>query len=309
MAELTIIVVTWNSAEHIERCLRSIARRRGEVTVRTIVIDNASSDGTAGIIRSHFPGVELVQNPHNAGFAAANNQGLRMSTTPYVLLLNPDAELQDGSLHVLVNFMESTHDAWVSGAALVNPDGSPQAYGVRFPSAWNILCETLFLDKLFPRSRLFGRHKELYEDQTKPRRVDFVQGAALCVRTACLNSVGELDESFFMYFEEADWCFRMKEAGGAVYFCPASRVVHHGGSPGHYDERRLVHYHRSLALFVQKHYRIARQVQIRVLVVFRSSVRILTWTAVWIARPSMRASAQSSIAGYLNVIAMSMGKT
>ena len=302
MHELTIIVVTWNSAEDIVRCLASVTAEGKGVSVRMIVIDNASTDGTDELVKLRFPGIELIRNPRNVGFASATNQGLRLCTTPYALLLNPDTEVLAGSLRAFLEFMESTPDAWVAGAALVNPDGTPQVYGVRFPSVWNMLCESFFLDRAFPQSRIFGRHKELYENQTRPRRVDFVQGAALCVRMSGVHEVGYLDERFFMYFEEADWCFRMKQAGGSVYVCPPARVIHHGGAPGHYDERRLVHYHRSLAGFTRKHYAVHRQILIGLVVFIRSSVRIFTWLAVWTTRPGLRAAARSSISGYLKVI-------
>ncbi len=307
MADVTVIVVTWNSSEFIERCLSSIHSSRGKIDCRVVVVDNRSEDETLKLVRSRYPAVEVIENRTNVGFAAANNQALRTIETRYAFLLNPDAELLEGSLPAMVEFMEATPAAWAAGAALVNPDESPQQYGVRFPTAWNILCESFFLDRLFPRSRLVARHKELYKDQTRPRAVDFVQGAALIVRADAVNAVGGLDEQFFMYFEESDWCFRMMQAGGKIYFVPQAHVRHHGGAPGHYDERRLVHYHRSLFLFLQKHYSFFPRAVMRLLIAVRSVVRLLVWAAVWVVSPGMRNAARSSLAGYGKVIVLSCG--
>jgi GT2 family glycosyltransferase len=211
--------------------------------------------------------------------------------------------VQPGALDAMAEFLDAHETVWAVGPAIVNPDGSPQRTGVRFPSNWNILAETLFLDRLYPQSRLFGRHKEMFEDPSRPRPVDYVQGACLMVRFKAIETVGPLDERFFMYFEETDWCYRMKAAGGEVYYCPSGTVVHFGGGEiGHYDEHRLLQYHRSLLLFYQKNYSTAQAVAMRAILVVRAVLRTLVWLVLAAVRPTLRRSALSSVRGYVKVL-------
>lgn len=304
MNDLTVIIVSWNCRGDLADCLRSMKTEQG-IAYPVIVVDNNSRDGTVEMLRRDFQEVQVIANAENAGFAAANNQGLSMGGSRYALLLNPDTVVHPGAFDALVRFMDANPGVWAAGPAMLNRDGSPQRSGVRFPNTWNILCEALFLDRLFPRSRLFGRHKELYADGRVPRAVDYVQGSCIIVRREPMEKVGGLDEQFFMYFEEADWCYRMKEKGGQVYFVPGAKVTHvGGGEAGHYDETRLVHYHRSLLLFYRKHYPPLSALLVRLVIVMRSFIRILVWTAVAIGRPGLRSSALSSIRGYLHIPAI-----
>jgi len=252
-----------------------------------------------------FSDVHLIKNKENVGFAGGNNQALRLARSKFVLLLNPDAIIRPGGLDVLIDCMLAHADAWAVGPAMLNGDGTPQRTGVRFPNTWNLLVESLFLDRVFPQSRLFGSHKELYEDPTRVRPVDYLQGACLMVRHEAIERVGLLDEDFFMYFEETDWCYRMSRAGGRVYYCPTAVVVHHGGGDvGHYDERRLVYFYESLLLFYRKHRTKGQSIGARCIVVLRSCVRLATWLIVLTIKPSLRSNALSSLKGYWRVLGL-----
>jgi hypothetical protein len=201
--------------------------------------------------------------------------------------------------------MDGHENVWAAGPAMVNADGTLQRTGVRFPGNWNILVEALFLDRLYPQSRLFGRHKELFEDPGKVRGVDYVQGACLMVRFKAIETVGGLDEQFFMYFEETDWCYRIKAAGGDVSYCPSATVVHFGGGEaGHYDEVRLLYYHKSLLRFYRKHYSMLRSIGVRTILALRSVLRTVVWSVVAAVKPARRRSALSSAKGYLKTIVM-----
>ncbi|MGB2957962.1 MAG: glycosyltransferase family 2 protein [Bacteroidota bacterium] len=302
MDELSIVIVTWNSADVIERCLSSLDQFRPGCDHTVTVVDNASQDATADLVSAKFPQFQLIRNEENRGFAAANNRALESTAGRYILLLNPDSEVRDDSIDRLVDFMNQHDHAWVAGPALVNSDGTRQHYGVRFLNIWNMLVEAFYFDKLFPRSRIFGRHKEMFLEQDAPRRVDFVQGAAFMVRRDAVNAVGLLDEGFFMYFEEADWCYRMGQSGGETWLIPTSRISHHGGTdPGHYDETRLIHYHRSLLRFLRKHYGFLCRTAARFVVLLRTLVRFVSWSLVLTLRPGMRQAAKSSLRGYLGV--------
>ncbi|MEK9136487.1 MAG: glycosyltransferase family 2 protein [Bacteroidota bacterium] len=309
MVDLTIFIVSWNCKQYLADCLRSIEATGSRLSNHVIVIDNNSTDGTVEMVKRDFPRVTFVQNQSNIGFAAANNQAMKMAQARYVMLLNPDTIVHPDGLDALVRFMDQHPSVWAAGPAMLNRDGTPQRTGVRFPSNWNIFCEALFLDRLFPRSRLFGGHKELYADPATSRPVDYVQGACLCARHDAYIKVGGLDQKFFMYFEETDWCYRMKRAGGEVYLCPDARVTHFGGGDvGHYDEQRLVHYHRSLLRFYRKHYSVSSLQVLRVVGVMRSAIRVIMWGTIAVFRPALRTSAQSSQRGYLKTFGILMGR-
>ncbi len=303
MPELSIVIVTWNSRTDIERCLHSLGASGMRTPAEILLVDNASTDETAAFVRTAFPGVIVLAAETNSGFAAGNNRALNVAQGRYLLLLNPDTVVHTGALDALVTFMDGHPEAWACGPPLFNADGSPQRTGVRFPGIWNILVESLFLDRLFARTRLFGGHRELYRDPDLPRRVDYLQGSCLLVRRTAMERVGKLDEEFFMYFEETDWCRRMKEAGGEVWFVPGPGVLHFGGgTTGHYDERRLLLYHRSLLRFFRKHHPRAEGVVLRFILLFRSMIRIVVWSVYGATHVPHRAAAASARRGYLRVL-------
>lgn len=300
MADLTIVIVSWNCKDDVAGCLRSIDSVGSEIDCAVVVVDNGSTDGTVEMLRDDFTGTIVLANSENKGFAAANNQAFASLQSRYVMLLNPDTIVHRDALRLLVRFLDENPSVWAAGPLMLNRDGSPQVSGVRFPNNWNILCETLFLDRLFPKSKSVGRHKELFADLSNPRSVDYVQGACLLVRSEILKVVGGLDEGFFMYFEETDWCYRMKEQGGRIYHFPEARVTHFGGGEtGHYDETRLVHYHRSLFRFYVKHYSFWSSVIVKMIIALRSLVRLGGWAVIAVLRPELRSSAVSSMRGYI----------
>ena len=305
MADLAIIIVAWNSKPFLGACLGSIIGSGSSHTRELVVVDNGSTDGSAELVRKVAPDVRLIINKRNEGFAAANNSALSLMKSRYALLLNPDTVVLPGALDAMVDYMDINGHIWALGPMMLNGDGSPQLTGVRFPTNWNIFAETLFLDRMFPRSEWLGAHRELYRDLTVPRRVDYVQGSCLLLRSAVLDRVGTLDEQFFMYFEETDWCYRVNDAGGEVWFYPTARVTHFGGGEiGHYDRRRLVEYHRSILRFYSKHYTAERTMGLRFILVLRAVIRLVLWSIVAAVRPSLRRAALSSAAGYLQSLSL-----
>jgi GT2 family glycosyltransferase len=307
MIDVSIIIVTWNNASDIDRCLDSLAGVGKAASAQIIVIDNASGDGTVDKILRGYPGVRVISNTQNVGFAAANNQAIVATESRYVMILNPDTSVDAGTIEALVHFLDTSPGAWVAGPMILNLDRTVQRSGVRFPSRWNILVESLFLDRLFSNSRIFGSHKEMYEDPWKPRLVDYLQGSALMVRREAIEKVGGLDEAFFMYFEEADWCYRIRKAGGEVHYWPVGKVVHYGGDAfAHFDERRLVYYHRSLLRFFKKHYSTKRAIGLKAILGLRSMLRLLLWLTIAVMSPSRRNQAVSSARGYWKVLRILM---
>jgi GT2 family glycosyltransferase len=230
---------------------------------------------------------------------------MAVATGRYLCLLNPDTIVHPGALDVLVTFLDGDTSVWACGPGLLNGDGTAQRTGVRFPSLWNIAVEAVFLDRLFPRTKLFGSHRELYVQGPEPRRVEFVQGSCIVVRREVKDRIGGLDERFFMYFEETDWCRRIAGAGGNVVLVPAASVTHFGGgTTGHYDERRVVHYHESLFRYFGKHRGPVAQCVVRILVFGRSCVRVLLWLMISVCMPRLRAAAFSSMRGYAHVLGL-----
>ncbi|WP_334110986.1 glycosyltransferase family 2 protein, partial [Thermodesulfitimonas autotrophica] len=220
-----IIIVTYNSARDIVWCLDSIFQQKNRYRYRMTVVDNASTDGTAGIIRSRYPEINLLLNEQNLGFAKANNLAIGQTHGKYVVLLNPDTEIKPEALNILLDFLEAHPEVGAVGPKLLSADGTVQLTGNTFPSLRNLLFETFFLDRLFPKSRLFGAHKLSFWDRREPAPVDWVMGACVAVRREAGNKVGWLDEDFFMYFEETDFCWRLRAAGYKVYYVPAAEVV------------------------------------------------------------------------------------
>lgn len=225
--DLSIIIVSWNTRELLAACLESIygqppAGFRHEV----LVVDNASSDGSAALVRQRFPQVRLTESKANLGFAGGNNLAIRESHGRYLFLLNPDTKLLPNALTELLTFMESNPAAGGAGSRLLNPDLTLQPSCHPLPTLGRELSRLLHLDYFPPH---YGSYNMRHWDTAVPRRVDIVQGASLILRRSLLDRVGLLDDGYFMYSEEVDLCYRIHKAGWPLYWVPASRVIHYGG--------------------------------------------------------------------------------
>jgi GT2 family glycosyltransferase len=224
MADVAVVVLTYDGLPWVERALDSV---RGH---ETVVVDHGSTDGTLELLRERFPEVRVVEQA-NLGFGGGNNRGIAETEAPWVLLLNSDAWFAgEGGLDRLLAFAESRPDAAVVGPRLRNTDGSLQRSVRGFPTLWGLATEYLFLRKLAPRSR---RLNPLYVggfDHESVREADYLYGACLLVRRAAVDQVGGLDEDFFMFSEETEWCYRFRAAGWSVVFAPVADVVHVGGA-------------------------------------------------------------------------------
>ncbi len=220
-AGVSAIVVTHNATAWIERSLESLAGTGAEV----IVVDNASTDGTPGLVREKFPDVRLIEQ-ENKGFGAGNNAGMRAASGRYYLLLNPDAWLTEGALDKLVAFSDEHPEAAVVGPRLLNPDGSLQRSVRGYPSPWRIATEYFFLRKLGPRTHALNAFFGEQFDHESVREAEYLFGACMLVRRKAVDEVGGFDEDFFLMSEEVDWCYRFREAGWKVLFYPDAEVFH-----------------------------------------------------------------------------------
>lgn len=244
--DFSVIVVSWNVRDLLRECLASVVNEQGTAagersevdaggnqagaapTAEIIVVDNASTDGSAAMVQAEFPHVRLIVNAHNAGFAAANNQAVAQARGRFLFLLNPDAYLRPGALPGLARFLAAHPEAAAVGPNVLNPDGTWQAAAFRFPTLWDLFCEAVFLSVLFPRSRFFARKEIGGFNRDHVREVDWVQGCALVIRRAVWDVVGPFDEGYWMYVEELDWCRRAKALGYRLFFTPDAEVVHYG---------------------------------------------------------------------------------
>ena len=223
MPEVSTVVVTYNALPWVEKALESVAG------TERIVVDHGSTDGTLVLVRERFPDATVVEQ-ENKGFGAGNNAGMRVATGRWFLLLNSDAWLEPGALDRLVEFAEAHADAAVVGPRLLNPDRTLQRSVRGFPSVWRIATEYLFLRKLAPRSRALNAFYAGGFDHDEPREAEFLMGSVLLVRREAVHAVGGFDERYFMFSEETDWCYRLREAGWKIWFFPEAEAVHVGGA-------------------------------------------------------------------------------
>ena len=230
MLDVSIIIVNWNARKPLHDCLKSIYENGDEVDYEIIVVDNASTDGSVEMVKKAWPDVNLIENSENIGFARANNIGIRQSTGPYVCLINPDVIALKDCIRNLVEFMDQNLHVGMAGPRILNPDRTLQCSCRHFPTIWNNVCQAIGLNYLFPKSALFSEPIMKYWTHDKERKVDVLSGCFWIVRRKAMDEVGLLDEDFFIYGEDIDWCKRFHKAGWDVTFYPGVEAIHYGGA-------------------------------------------------------------------------------
>lgn len=253
--ELSVVIVSYNTSDLLNNCLSSIEawieanHHAGEI----IVVDNASSDGTSGMLQRRFPEVRLIENSRNAGFAAANNQGIRAARGQYIVLLNPDTTIIGDAFGQLADYLKANPDIGIVGPRLIYPDGTTQSSRRRFPTRLTGYLESTILQEYWPDNRVVRRYymEDRPDDQIQP--VDWLVGACLMARREAIESVGLLDQRYFMYSEEVEWCYRMKRNGWGVIYLPSATVVHHeGASSSQNVPQRQIHFDSSKVLLYRQ---------------------------------------------------------
>ncbi len=246
--DLSVVIVSWNTKEFLLPCVKSVSEAGQRVSSEVIVVDNASQDGSGEAAKKTFPSICLIENVKNQGFAKAVNQGLQKASGRYVLLLNPDTQVKDGAIERLVSFMDARTDVGVAGAQLLNSDGSKQNSIANFPSLATELLNKSLLRWLFPK-KFPGKER----GYSSPIEVDSVIGACMTVRRDAIKQVGLLDEDYFLFLEETDWCYRMKRAGWKIYHVPQAEVYHLQGKSAEAQKKKAkVEYYRSRYHFFKK---------------------------------------------------------
>jgi N-acetylglucosaminyl-diphospho-decaprenol L-rhamnosyltransferase len=263
MLDLGIIIVSYNTHDLLRECLRSVHASKGDFSYAVCVVDNCSSDASSSMVRAEFPAVHLIESDTNGGYAYANNLGLRHfglageagDPPRYVLLLNPDTCLPPTALADMLGFMDERPDAGIAGPKLVREDGRLDLACRRsFPTPEISAYRMLGLSKLFPRSPRFGRYNLTCLDPDRLSEVDSVVGAFMLVRSLAVEQVGLLDETFFMYGEDLDWAYRIKQLGWRVWYNPAVTVLHVKGAASQYSSKARREFWRAMTIFYHKHY-------------------------------------------------------
>jgi len=247
--KLSVIVVTWNSAADIEACIDSI---NSGAEFEVIVVDNASSDATLGLLRQHHH-LKLVENQRNRGYAAANNQGVRLATGEYVLLLNPDTKIELGALDALTQYLDNHPAVGAVAPRLVSPDGATQFSIRSFPTASSLFWELIGFAYLLPKNPVFGRWKMKYFDYSRTAEVEQPMASCLMVRKTVLDQLGGMDERFPMFYNDVDLSKRMADAGWKTAYVADARVVHrHGASTKQVRPKMIRESHRSAFRYLRK---------------------------------------------------------
>ena len=275
--DLSIVIVNWNTRDLLRDCLASVFQGLGPLKAEVIVVDNASTDGSVAMLRAEFPQVLLIENDHNLGFAAGNNVALRRVTGRHVLLLNTDTLVRHQVLPEAVAWLDLHPAVGVMGPRVLNADGTVQPSCSAFPSLGHLAMQTLGLTRIagLDRYRMTGW------DRGSERRVAVISGAAMFVRSAAMAEVGLLDEAFFFYGEETDWCHRFGQAGWEVVFAPIPEIVHFGnGAAGKLNHRRDVLMTEGTTRLHRKHGGLVAGMACFVILSAHNASRAVFWAAL-----------------------------
>ncbi len=279
LLDLSVIIVNYNVREFLEQALRSVERASNGLNIEVFVVDNNSVDGSVDMVRTHFPDVRLIANEDNYGFGKANNQAIEQARGRYLLILNPDTIVQEDTFSTLIDFMDAHPEAGAVGCQILNPDGTFALESRRsFPTPPVAFFRMTGLSRLFPKSRLFGRYNLTYLPIDQVAEIDALSGSCMLVRRAALyysheesqapdapfetaaphqngqHGAGLLDESFFMYGEDLDWCYRIQQAGWKIFYTPDTQIIHYKGESTKKGELRYVRlFYGAMLRFAEKH--------------------------------------------------------
>jgi len=255
--DLSIIIVNYNVKHFLEQCLMAIEKARHGLQVEIFVVDNASVDGSQGLLKKKFPYVKLIENHKNLGFSKANNQALRQANAAYILMLNPDTLIQEDTLITLKKFLDEHPQTGAVGCKLINPDGTFQIACRRsIPTPWIAFTRIVGLSKIFPKSPVFGKYNLTYLDPDLQHEVDVLSGSLMMVRKDIISRIGYFDEDYFMYGEDIDLCYRIKKAGMKVFYVPTTKAIHYKGESTKKGEFPFIsNFYTAMLLFINKHFK------------------------------------------------------
>ena len=254
--DLSICILSYNTCDLLQACLQSLFASIVSISIEVLVVDNHSTDGTLEMLRSEFPDVRCMKNPDNLGYTRAMNQGLRSAVGRYLVQLNPDTIVQPAAFDKLHEFMEAHPAVGIVSPKVLNSDGSFQ-YQCRRSAArpWDVVSYFTGLWRLFPRNPIFGRYLMTYKDVDEIHPAEAVSGSCMVIRRDVVDQIGYLDEAFFAYQEDTDFCFRARQKGWQVYYAPVASIIHYGGHGGSRNQpyRAIIEWHKSYLRYYRKH--------------------------------------------------------
>jgi GT2 family glycosyltransferase len=294
--DLSIIIVSWNAKDYLVKCLKSLAQAPAIGTMEIIVVDNDSSDGSPEAVERDFPSVRLVRSGGNLGFARANNIGMRMSKGRYLALINSDVEVLGDCLGRLVDYCEKNPKVGMVGPHIIGRDHKLQRTCRGFPGVWNHFCRALALDAIFPRSKWLGGFLMHYWQQDTLQSVDMLTGCFWLARRQALAQVGLLDERFFMYGEDMDWCKRFWLKGWPLVFVPSAEAIHYGGaSSANAPVRFYIEKYRAELQYWKKHHSGAAVVCFYLICCLHLVLRTTGYALVFAAKSGDRPTSASKV--------------
>ena len=254
--DFSICIVTLNAVSYLRDCLNSLRDNTRQASYEAIVVDNGSTDDTLAMLEHEFPGVTIISNKENLGYTHPMNQALKPAKGRYLVQLNADTLVHSSAFDTLLGFMQAHPDVGICTPKMLNSDGSLQVQCRRSAARpWDVITYFSGLWKLFPRSRLFGRYLLTYREEDEVHEVDAVSGSCMVIRREVIEEIGYLDEAYFAFQEDTDFCVRAHKAGWKVYYFPLAQITHFGGKSGtgHQPFRSIYHWHRSYLIYYQKH--------------------------------------------------------
>jgi len=286
---LSIIIVSWNSKGFLVKCIDSILTKKTKINYEIIVVDNASTDGSTEVLRLKYPEVVIIRNPDNFGFAKANNIGIAKASGKYICFINSDVEVLDNCIDIMYVFMEENTDIGIAGPKIIGKDKFVQRSCMGFPTLWNLFSRSMALDLLFPKTKIFGSQMMTYWPHDSIREVDVINGCFWMVRREAMLQVGPLDETFFIYAEDIDWCRRFHESGWRVIFYPLAEAIHYGGGSSiNAPMRFYIEMQKANFLYWKKYHNFISQQLYLLLRIFHEGIRLIGHAASVIIRKKGR---------------------
>lgn len=256
MKKISVIIVNYNVKDFLEQALESVKRSLKGIESEIIVVDNNSIDGSLEMLKKRFPDVDLIASKENLGFSGGNNLALKKASGGFIVLLNPDTLVQENTFSILLEFFKKTPDASAATCKILNPDGS---FSIdcrhSIPTPLTALWKTLGLNRLFPKSRIFGKYNLTYLNENETYPVEAISGSFMMLKKEVVKKIGLLDESFFMYCEDIDYCYRINQSGGKIYYVPDTQIIHYKGESTKKNNLDYIKtFNKSLFQFYKKHY-------------------------------------------------------
>lgn len=292
---LSVVFLSYNTRDLTRQALNSVLAAAEGLEAEIFVVDNASADGSADMVAEEFPQVKLVCNEANVGFSAGNNVALRQVTGEYALLINTDTIVRRDALHAMVEFLDAHPEAGACGCKILDPDGTLQLDSRRgFPTPLAAFCKMSGLSRLFPKHPLMARYHLTHLDPEQTAEIEVLSGSCMMVRKAAMDQVGLLDEDYFMYGEDIDWCYRFHQAGWKIYYLPTTAIIHFRGESGRGTPLKILYRKsRAMSIFVNKHmarrYRFFPLWLLQVGIALHGTFRFLTRAARALALPLLDA--------------------